>query len=290
MTNEPWREVLNELDLWSNRGLRATFWVRDDDAYELSAQLERLYDLAEQYKLNIGLAVIPGKLSSGFADALAHMKERFHPMCHGWIHANYGRRDAPSEFGRERPFSILLSDASQAYKVFSEYFGQINAAFVPPYNHITRGLRNALRGVGFAAVSMGPSFLELKILRINSILPWMPVVKIPVDSSIPRFDTHIDVLDWQRMTARESRAVAADIVGNLRLRRKGFLSPGHPIGLLTHHLVHDEHVWRLCREVFDSICSHKAAKFLNADCLIDENSRKSKAASPIVDIPSVRTH
>ena len=290
MKIEAWKKVLKELDLWSDRGLRARFWLRDDDACDMSPQLARLFDLASQYKLNIGLAVIPGKLNPGFVDMLADMKERFHPMCHGWIHADYGRFGEPGEFGRDRPLSSLRSDAEQAYKAFSQSFGTGKAIFVPPFGRITSGLVKALPQIGFAGISTGPSYIELKILRMNSAMPWMPVIPIPKGSEIRRFDVHIDVLEWQRKTARDSEAIATNIVENLRVRRRGFITPRHPIGLLTHHLVHDEHVWQLCNEILCSLSAHEAVEFMNADCLFEEDRQRLSAPSPSVGISSTRGH
>jgi predicted deacetylase len=291
MTNtEAWRGMVRELDVWKDGGLRARFWVRDDDAVEMSGQLAQLHDIADRHELNIGLAVIPGKMRPGFVDILAQMRKRFYPMCHGWVHADYGRPGKPGEFGRDRPFSRLRSDAEQAYTVFSNCFGTTRAIFVPPNGRITFGLRKALPRIGFAAVSTGPSYFERKILRMSSALPWMPAVAIRMASVIPRFDVHIDVMDWRRKTARDSEAVAAEIVENLHLRRRGFLAPDHPIGLLTHHLVHDEQVWRLCNELLDALSAHETVDFVRADSLFEACGRSSAAASPSVSVFPTRVH
>jgi hypothetical protein len=287
MTNEAWQDISRELDRWTDRGLTARFWVRDDDAHEMSAQLARLHAFAERYDLNVGLAVIPGRIRSDFPPVLADMKRRFHPMCHGWNHANYGRAGKPEEFGDGRPLAALRSDAGLAYKAFSEFFGGKETFFVPPFGRIAPTLLKELPRIGFAAVSLtGPNALERGVLRLSSHLSWLPVVKIPSNSAIPRFDTHVDVIDWTRRTARDASAVAAELVANLRLRRRGFLPSDRPIGLLTHHLAHDENIWRLCDELLDVLRRHKAIEALNADCLLHSVRRSSPSKSAALGIPS----
>jgi peptidoglycan/xylan/chitin deacetylase (PgdA/CDA1 family) len=224
--------------------------------------------LADTFNVNIGLAVIPGRIEHEFVHALLAADRAFFPMCHGWNHTNYGRPGEPEEFGHGRPFDAIRSDAEQAYKVFAGYFGADNAIFVPPFGRITSALLQELSHIGFAGVSTGPRFLERTLLRLNLRLEWTPVVKIPRRTTIPRFDVQIDVIDWKRRTARNSASIAAELVANLGLRRRGFLPFDHPVGLLTHHLAHDEPIWRLCNELLEALRRHDAVEPLNANDLL----------------------
>jgi peptidoglycan/xylan/chitin deacetylase (PgdA/CDA1 family) len=290
MTTEAWDTVRRELDRWADQGLTARFWLRDDDACALSVHLTRLHALADRHDITIGLAVIPGKIERDLVRALSGLKNRFHPMCHGWNHENYGRPGEPEEFGHGRPLSALRLDAEQAYKVFSDYFGGGDAIFVPPFARITSALVDCLSQIGFAAVSTGPGVLERAVLRLDGRLPWIPVVKLPVRSPVPRIDVHIDLIDWQRRTARDQGSVAVELAANLRLRRRGFLPVNHPVGFLTHHLVHDEAIWRLCDELFGMLRRHVSVEILSAASLIrpvrqGSPSAQSKDAS--FDIPSM---
>jgi peptidoglycan/xylan/chitin deacetylase (PgdA/CDA1 family) len=281
MIAEPWNGVSRELNLWADLGLRAKFWLRDDDACEMTAPLGRLHDLGHRHNINIGLAVIPGKIQPSLLKVLAESRNVFHPMCHGWTHADYGRPGKPEEFGSRRPFSAVWTDAKQAYRTFAEYFGGSNATFVPPYNRITAALINALPQIGFAGVSAWPGFRERFILRMDSRVPWTPAVTIPREFLIPRVDVHIDVMDWKRGTARETLSVAADIVGQLRLRRRGFLPSDYPIGLLTHHLVHDERVWELCHDLLLLLGTHNTVDFLEAASLFASDSAPIVGEQPL---------
>src|SRR5215510_7403784 len=112
MRSQAWDEVRGELECWIERGLKARFWLRDDDACEMSWALEQLRDLAARYDISIGLAAIPSKVQPSLLQFLKDGGTRFYPMCHGWQHVNYapaGRK--PAEFGDERHISALIQDA-----------------------------------------------------------------------------------------------------------------------------------------------------------------------------------
>jgi len=268
MVAEPWNDVSRELGRWADLGLRTSFWIRDDDASEMTAALARLRGVAQQHDINIGLAVIPGKIQRSLLDALAASTRMFYPMCHGWMHADYGTPGKPEEFGSRRPFAALRSDATLAYRTFSDHFGKTDVIFVPPYNRIAAQLVQALPDIGFAAVSAWPGFHERAILRLDSRLPWMPAVKMRRHVSIPRLDVHVDVIDWKRGTARDAVSVAAQVVGQLRLRRRGYLPVNYPIGILTHHLVHDEPIWALCDDLLSFFKAQDTVDFVAAGSLL----------------------
>src|SRR5690348_870924 len=59
MMSRSWEDVSHELDCWATRGLKARFWVRDDDACEMSTPLARLHELAMRHDITVGLAIIP---------------------------------------------------------------------------------------------------------------------------------------------------------------------------------------------------------------------------------------
>jgi peptidoglycan/xylan/chitin deacetylase (PgdA/CDA1 family) len=272
MTVEVWQHVRRELDRWSDQGLKAKIWVRDDDACEISDQLMRLRSLADRHGINIGLAVIPGMIRDDLVEALPGMQNSFHPMCHGWVHANYGQPGRPEEFGDGRPLSALRHDAEQAFKAFSGYFGSENVIFVPPFGRVTDALVNDLPRIGFSGLSVGPGLIERTMVRLNLRFPWTTSIKLPVAtiatrSSVPRLDVQVDVIDWGRRTARDRSTVAAELVANLYLRRKGLLPCDHPVGLLTHHLAHDEPIWQLCDEVLGVLTRHDAVEPVSAALL-----------------------
>jgi hypothetical protein len=260
---DAWHSVRDELDCWVNSGLKAKFWVRDDDAIEPSEQLMRLRSLAASHDIRVGLAVIPGCVSRDLIKFLDRNAPQFYPMCHGWKHVNYNLKKRPAEFGPDRPISGLVSDAKSAFRVFSELFGSARAIFVPPFNRVTPTLIKSLPDIGFLGVSLMPNYFERKILQVGSRLNYNMPIKIPDFNVGPRIDVHIDVINWRARTAREIPAIANELVQHLRVRRLGFLRADAPIGLLTHHLVHDERIWRLCRDILGTLQSHQAVEFLD---------------------------
>ena len=250
-----------ELDCWAERGLTARVWLRDDDAHRMSQPLARLHDLVRKYRITIGLAIVPGLLHSDLLEFLAVARGEFYPMCHGWKHLNHATKYRPCEFGPDRPFDSLLGDAELAYEKFHECFDSVKVIFVPPYNCINQTLVHALPGIGFAGLSLGPSVLEARLARAGSKVWIPPVVKIDRKSNVTRVDAQVDLIDWQRRTAKDPGVIADCFIGHLRLRRWGIVSPNDPIGILTHHLNHSDQVWRVCEDLLDCVCGHRATAF-----------------------------
>jgi hypothetical protein len=260
----------HELDCWADQGLTAKIWVRDDDAQAMSEPLSRLQVMAENYKITIGLAVIPGLLRTELLDFLASAKRQFFPMCHGWKHINHGTEEKPSEFGSNRPLSTLQNDAEQAYQKFIEFFGRTRVIFVPPYNSIDSTLIAILPSLGYAGVSLGVSRLEARLARLAERI-WLPGINLPGRSTAALLNAQIDLLDWKRRRAQDTESIGAKLIGHLRLRRRGLVGSEFPIGLLTHHLAHDDDVWRVCNDVLDCLRSHGAVDFFDIGEQLDKS-------------------
>jgi len=263
-------EVRRELDGWAERGLRARFWVRDDDACEASAPLAQLHDLAAEHDIIIGLAVIPGKIRPSLLEFLTETQRRFYPMCHGWQHINHARPGRkPSEFGGERAISALIEDGQSALCAFREHFGDREVVFVPPFGQISSAMVKALPEIGFAGLSTGPGWLERKLSILSSFKIHVPKVHIPKMKiwhrpGVRRLDVQIDPIDWRRRTAHAMDTICGAIVRCLRPRRMGFISSDVPIGLVTHHLAHDTRIWETCNDVLGLLRRHGGVEFLDA--------------------------
>ena len=274
-----WDEARRELDCWADAGLTAKFWLRDDDAFERSEKLERLRDLAARHNIRIGLAVIPAKILPSLSDFLGNNMRHFHPMCHGWKHVNHNRKNRPGEFGPDRPFSSMIVDARLAHGLFSERFGALKTIFVPPFNRVTPAVIKALPDIGFFGISLMPNYLERKMLQLGVPLTWSKVIKIPDLSGCPRIDVHLDVINWKMKTAQDTKTIVNQLVRQLRGRRLGLLAADTPIGLLTHHLAHNEPIWRSCDQALEFLRSHQAVEFIDVARWADEHS--PKLAAPI---------
>ena len=69
-------------------------------------------------------------------------------------------------------------------------------------------------------------------------------------------NTHIDPINWRGDRSLVSpAALLADLAEALRQRRTGDTDATEPLGLLTHHLVHDPAIWdfteRLMKRLLD---------------------------------------
>jgi hypothetical protein len=255
-----WPSVRLELDRWAAEGLRAQFWVRDDDACAVTPPLERLAELAKRHGIRIGLAAIPAELTHGLAAYLADGASPFWPMCHGWSHTNHGSAVRPAEFGPERPYAELKADAARARQAYARHFGSAPAVFVPPFGRITHELARSLHSLGFAMHSNGPTLFEARLARLHARTAWLPAVPWKPRRS-RRLDVHIDPINWRAKTAHSLDVIERQLVGELRVRRKRYMAAETPIGLLTHHLVHDEPIWSVCDALLGMLRGNAAVAF-----------------------------
>ena len=258
------RRVRDELKRWQAMGKTPAFWLRDDDACSVTAQLERLASVVRSYQLSGGLAAIPGLLQGDFVAWVAEQGGKFQPMCHGWKHINHQPSGPPSEFGDRRAYAAAHRDVEHALQAFAVHFPTTPPVFVPPFNRMSPALIPALADIGFCAVSSAPRRLERRLAQLLVHGAWLPAFGIARPEPLPRMDAHIDLLDWGSGSARDDSALAEDLVGQLRLRRKGFLASSAPIGLLTHHRVHDERTWAVLQRLLAFLKREEAVTFLDA--------------------------
>ena len=67
--------------------------------------------------------------------------------------------------------------------------------------------------------------------------------------------------DWGAATAKDDQAIATRLVGELRVRRLRYKPVAAPIGVLTHHLVHDEAIWSAVERLFERLKATSAIAF-----------------------------
>ena len=110
--------------------------------------------------------------------------------------------------------------------------------FVPPWNRIGAAADRARREIGLAGISTyGPK-----------------------PASDPhQVNTHLDIFEWQTTRGPMSRAHAyAILCDELRQRLDG---DPEPIGILSHHLVHQAESWALLEELFALLRHHPAVRW-----------------------------
>jgi hypothetical protein len=238
-------DLQRELDLWAEAGRTASFWWRDDDAAVPAPALDRLLQLSETFGIAIGVAVIPDPATAALADALARHAGAV-PLQHGYRHRNHGLPAAPAvECGGARPVVEAMEDlaagAARMRTLFGEGFPDILAA---PWNRIDPPVLDRLAAAGFRGAS---AFGPRREMRRDGLAVA---------------NAHVDPINWrERRFAGDAKALSA-ILGELRDRRAGAADPDEPLGLLTHHLDHDDDLWSFLERLFAVTAEHPAARWL----------------------------
>lgn len=218
-----WQALKAELAHWRRQGQRPRLWWRDDDAQTVSPALRRLLVHATRADVPLCLAVIPQGLHPALCAVVAPY-ERIAVLQHGFDHLNKGGA-SPSEFDPETSPQEVAAWLSEGWKMLSGFERRL-PVYVPPWNRLTPNVEAALALCGRPTVSA-----------------WSQL------SGPARVDAHVDLLRWRgspRFAGRER--VLARLTAHLHLRRR--LRAWHePIGLLTHHLAHDEETWRFLDEL-----------------------------------------
>lgn len=247
MKNDPWKELRAELDRWQEAGRTAPFWLRDDDAVEPSPELERLLAMAEEYDTPLTLAVIPQHTGEALARRLDGCQS-VNLAVHGWSHRNFaGEGEKKQELGPHRMANEVLSELQKGFeKLDALYPATFAGALVPPWNRIAAALIPELEGVGFRALSVFGPEKQGPIRLVN---------------------THADIMDWHGTRGgRADEAILGDVVKRLR---EMYVSGG-TMGLLTHHLVHDETAWRFVDKLLAFSQQHPGCRWISLPEVLSE--------------------
>lgn len=236
--NTAWEPLRGELARWTAAGRTAAFWWRDDDAIEPTDALDRLLGLANRYDVPLTLAVVPAKTGPALSRRLANEKNAAVAV-HGWAHQNH----APAEEKKQELGSHRLAEAvlGELYHGFLNLKQLHETSFVPmlvpPWNRIDAALVPQLAGLGYQALSVyGPE----------------------KPAALPLVNAHVDVMDWHGTRGgRDPQALAVEIAARLRF----MFDHGGAVGLLTHHLVHDEAVWDFMTALFTVTADHPACRW-----------------------------
>lgn len=199
-----------------------SLWLRDDDAIAASAALETFKAQCQGGGASPLLAVIPGRLTDSLvadADHATHgWPADWKVGVHGWRHDNRAGPDAKkSEFPGSVRHATTADELERGLSVLRASFGdRAMAVFVPPWNRIGTGAASALPGAGFKALS------TFAMAHVNT-----------PPSGVRVLNTHVDIIDWRGgRVGKPADVIADDLAAAIR-------AGGDPIGVLTHHLVHD---------------------------------------------------
>jgi hypothetical protein len=246
-----WRALDDALSRAAERGAALPFWWRDDDAVAHTPHLDRLLALARDFDIPIALAAIPARVEPSLAARLAE-EPLARVLVHGLAHANHALGDAKkAEFGSHRPLARLVEDAREGLRLGRRHFGdRLVPVFVPPWNRVAPDLVERLPRIGYRGLS---TFGERRAPE-----PARALMQV---------NTHIDPIAWREgRGCKDIGALAAELAQAVASRAGSHGEP-EPIGLLTHHLVHDEAVWRFVEELLSRMAEQKIMRFLDADAM-----------------------
>lgn len=212
-----------ELHLWARDGHRPRFWWRDDDARRPSAALTRLLDLSKRYGAPLTLATVPDEDLAAIA-ALVGQHETLEIAIHGFCHENRAKPGGPSgeiiDTDRLEDVSARLDLIKRKLKLV----GLAATAFVPPWNNLHPTLEKAL---------------ELHDLELSCHGQMRQMGQRPV-----RIDTHLDLMRWKPTARFRGTLRLALRARRLLATRRRLGAWDEPLGILTHHLDHDEATWQ----------------------------------------------
>ncbi|TGT68752.1 polysaccharide deacetylase [bacterium M00.F.Ca.ET.159.01.1.1] len=247
-----WQPLVEELARWQRADRKAEFWLRDDDAVDPTPALDRLLDLTGQFAIPVTLAVIPALTDEKL---VARLDQAPHATVaiHGWAHRNHAPDgQKKQELGPHRPREAVLDDLARGLsRITGLHSARAVPLLVPPWNRIDAVLVSELGSSGFAALSVyGP----------------------PRPASLGVINSNVDIMDWHGTRGcRDHGILVQAIIAQLRNAFDG----GEPVGLLTHHLVHDESAWLFLERLFTVTAQTEACTWLPIRTLIGRGAARA---------------
>lgn len=236
--------LLGELQRRLSAGKPARFWLRDDDAIEPGPALDRLLGLGQAYGVPLTLALIPAGTGDALQQRLASAQQ-VAVAVHGWSHENHAPEgEKKQELGAHRAQPQIVAELTRGFNHLSGlYKTQFLPMLVPPWNRISDALVPELGAIGFGALSTFAGQSHDSIAMIN---------------------TQIDIIDWKgHRGGRTTQDLELEIVAQLQ-------ASDDAIGVLTHHLVHDQRAWEFLERLFSVTSQHPAVRWVAAAELLQE--------------------
>ncbi|MFN3400665.1 MAG: polysaccharide deacetylase family protein, partial [Ferrovibrio sp.] len=258
-----WQALEDELDRWASEGRTACFWWRDDDAVAATPAFERLIGLHRASAIPLALAIIPAQAEPGLAERLRR-EPGIAALQHGFTHQNHAEPgEKKSEFPKTRPINERLRDMQAGRSILTDLLDDLLPVFVPPWNRLAPDCLVAMHSLGFAAVSAFQSRGSY----------WAA-------AGLATLNTHIDPIDWHGNdnAAAVERSLAAACL-HLRAMRAGEQDL-QPLGLLTHHLRHDETIWAFAADFLTRTANHSAVRWLDVGAALKIGAPEGSAALP----------
>lgn len=260
MPDGSYQELIDELDEWHSTGLTPRFWLRDDDVTDPSPALDRLLAVTHDYSIPILLAAIPKPSGEALRARLEDI-DAVRIATHGWSHDNHAPDgEYYQELGLHRGLDIVVEELTRGKIKLQQLFGKkLSTLLVPPWNNIDERLLPHLSSIGFQAVSVqGASLMD----------------KRSADLAVANI--HLDIIDWETWHCHDKARLIKELSRELRKMRQG---DREPIGILTHHLVHDDAAWYFLARLFEVTQKSAGCRWIGGDELIQ--SAIAQGSKPI---------
>ncbi len=247
--DQAWCWLGKELERWAEAGKSAQFWWRDDDACDSGVALDRLLQISQRSQIPLALAVIPAALEPGLAEGLQG-HDPVSVLQHGYAHNSHaGPGQRKIELGGNRSHDVVLDDLALGKKMLEQNLGKrFLPVLVPPWNRIDSVIIRRLPELGFSGIST---------MKKRSVAQPAP--------SLLQANTHLDPINWRHNSGFLGVYPAiAILIQHMVAKRRGYRDSAEPTGILSHHLVQNEAVWRFLDDLLRFLSEHPAAAFIDA--------------------------
>ena len=248
-----WRRAPSALDLRLDDRLRSgcdkaesthpvALFFRADDVAVPGMNFNRMMDLFAKYGMPLSLAIVPAWLTPRRWQYLnSFEKKNPSRWCwhqHGWRHANHETEGKKQEFGDARTVSAIRQDLERGKHRLAQLVGdRFFPVFTPPWNRCSAGTLQALKEMGYAAVS-----------RSRGSTP-------PAPRGLPDFCVNVDL-----HTRKEQ--VPADGWHNLLQEFEQSIASGY-CGVMIHHQLMNAAAFDFLELLLKALTKNPAIQILN---------------------------
>ncbi|MEI4471240.1 polysaccharide deacetylase family protein [Frigidibacter sp. MR17.24] len=230
---------LARLDARAAAGDPLRLWLRDDDAVAPTPALDRLLALTGGAGVPLVLAVIPEPTGPALAARLDGAPWASVAL-HGWSHHNHAPAGEKSqELGAHRPARVVLAELARGRARLGALHGaRALPLLVPPWNRIDGAVAAGLPGQGITALSTFAA-------RHHDV------------AGLHEVNTHLDIIDWRGSRGGRGAETLWHELCDLEAGRTA------PLGVLTHHLVHDDAAWAFLDDLIAVTAHHRGCAWLS---------------------------
>ncbi|MHB2264007.1 glycosyltransferase [Aliihoeflea sp. PC F10.4] len=224
------------LDELAHDGRTVDVWWRDDDAASDTLALHRLLQLRRDLGVPLALAASPGLVEPSLPALLQDEKDVY-ALVHGVSHLNNAPTGAKKQELGFVDLAVMLQNLQKGLETHLATFGPLGLpVLVPPWNRIDADIVGGLQAIGFTGLS---TFGKRAALRHDGLAIC---------------NTHLDPVAWRQGKRLGDVAALLD-------KAHVLLTEQEPIGILTHHLIHDGATWRFLERLLGLLAGHSAVRF-----------------------------